>query len=113
IALGMGLPVPALLIGGALPVAAALMIYTLLLARNLAGARGMPAVVAHGWVALASLVIVMATALSLAGAYVSPYAGVSGFARGTALALHAAFAGYGFMGMLVLGLSYILVPMFA
>ena len=33
--------------------------------------------------------------------------------RATALALHAAFAAYGFMGMLALGLSYILVPMFA
>ena len=31
----------------------------------------------------------------------------------TALALHVAFAAYGFMGLLALGLSYILVPMFA
>ena len=69
----------------------------------------MPAVVAHGWAALASLVVLLATALSLAGAYV----GLPLLERATALALHVAFAAYGFMGMLALGLSYILVPMFA
>ena len=69
----------------------------------------MPAVAAHGWVALASLVVMVVTSLSLACAY----AGVPVLARGTALALHVAFAGYGFMGMLALGLSYIVVPMFA
>ena len=69
----------------------------------------MPVVVAHGWAALGSLVVVLATALSLACAYV----GFSGFGRGVALALHVTFAAYGFMGLLALGLSYILVPMFA
>jgi hypothetical protein len=107
--LAMGKPAHTFLVGGALLVAIALLVYALLLARNLIGARGMPVVVAHGWVALSSLIIVVATALSLACAY----AGVPGLARGTALALHVAFAGYGFMGMLALGLSYILVPMFA
>jgi hypothetical protein len=33
--------------------------------------------------------------------------------RATAIALHVVFAAYGFMGMLALGLSYIVVPMFA
>jgi hypothetical protein len=69
----------------------------------------MPSVIAHGWVAVASLAIVLTSALSLAGAYV----GWAGLPRPTALALHIAFAAYGFMGMLALGLSYILVPMFA
>ena len=109
IALGMGMPAPAWLAGGALLVVLALAGYAALLAWNLIGARGMPAVAFHGWVALASLAIVVATALSLACAYV----GVPGLARDTALALHVAFAGYGFMGMLALGLSYIVVPMFA
>ena len=108
-AVGMGIPVPALLVSGALLVALALAGYAVLLARNLIGARGMPVVAAHGWVALSCLCIVVASALSLACAY----AGVPGLARGTALALHVAFAGYGFMGMLALGLSYIVVPMFA
>ncbi|MEO8506864.1 MAG: hypothetical protein ABI593_04470, partial [Betaproteobacteria bacterium] len=98
--LGMGIPAPSLLVGGALLVAVALVIYAVLLARNLIGARGMPVVVAHGWVALCSLAVVVVTALSLAGAYM----GVPGLARSTALALHVAFAGYGFMGMLALGL---------
>ncbi len=109
IALGMGMPAPAWLAGGALLVVLALAGYAALLAWNLIGARGMPAVAFHGWVALASLAIVVATALSLACAYV----GMPGLARDTALALHVAFAGYGFMGMLALGLSYIVVPMFA
>lgn len=109
VALGMGLPSPALLAGGAVAVLAALAAYAVLLALNLIGARGMPAVVAHGWTALASLLIVLATALFLAGTYV----GLPGLDRGAALALHVSFAAYGFMGMLALGLSYILVPMFA
>ena len=109
VALGMGIPAPRLLAGGAVAVVAALAAYALLLARNLIGARGMPVVIAHGWAALASLIVVLASASSLAGAYV----GSQGFARGMALAWHVTFAAYGFMGLLVLGLSYILVPMFA
>jgi hypothetical protein len=109
LAAGMGLPSPPLLAVGAVAVVVALVAYALLLARNLAGARGMPAVVAHGWVAVAALVVVLATAAALA----LPYLGVVWLDRGTALALHVAFAAYGFMGMLSLGLSYILVPMFA
>lgn len=107
--LGMGLGVTALLAAGAVAVIAALAAYAVLLAGNLGGARGMPAVVAHGWTALASLVVVFISALSLACAHV----GVQGLDRATAIALHVTFAGYGFMGMLTLGLSYILVPMFA
>jgi hypothetical protein len=68
----------------------------------------MPVVVAHGWVALASLVVALATAASLAGAYV----GLPILERRTGLALHVVFAAYGFMGMLTLGLSYIAIPMF-
>jgi hypothetical protein len=80
-----------------------------LLARNLLGAKGMPVVVLHGWAALASLLVMLASAAALASAYL----GYSPIARPTAIALHLAFTGYGFMGMLVLGFSYILVPMFA
>lgn len=109
VALGMGAAIPSLLAVGALAVTLALAAYAVLLARNLIGARGMPGVVAHGWVALVCLFVVLATALALALAYV----GWSTVDRGTALALHVAFAAYGVMGMLSLGLSYILVPMFA
>jgi hypothetical protein len=109
VALGIGMPAPRLLAGGAVAVVAALGGYALLLARNLIGARGMPVVVAHGWAALGSLVVVLATALSLVCAYL----GFPGFERGMALSLHVAFAAYGFMGLLALGLSHILIPMFA
>ncbi|MCC7325863.1 MAG: hypothetical protein IT521_03555 [Burkholderiales bacterium] len=109
LALGMGVPAPGMLAIGALAVVVALCVFAALFARNLWGAVGMPAVIAHGWIALISLLVVLTTACALAGAYV----GVPLIARGTALALHVAFATYGFMGMLALGLSYILVPMFA
>lgn len=109
VALGMGVPDPRVLALGALAVVAALSVFAALFARNLRGAVGMPAVIAHGWIALVSLLVVLVTAGSLAGAYV----GVQPIARDTAVALHVVFAAYGFMGMLALGLSYILVPMFA
>ena len=109
VAFGMGSGLPLLLGVGAVAVALALLAYAVLLATNLRGARGMPGVVAHGWAALGSLLVVLATALSLAGAYL----GAPLLGRTTALALHIAFAAYGFMGLLALGLSIILVPMFA
>ncbi len=109
VALGMGLVVPALLGAGAAAVVLALLGYAVLLAINLRGARGMPAVVAHVWAALGALLLVLATALALVGNYL----GLPLLDHGTALSLHIAFAVYGFMGLLALGLSYVLVPMFA
>jgi hypothetical protein len=108
-AFGMGAGATTMLAAGAIAVVAALVGYAVLLTRNLIAAKGMPVVVAHGWAALASLIVVIATALALAGAYV----GVPMIDRATAIALHVVFAAYGFMGMLALGLSYIVVPMFA
>ena len=107
--LGMGRGSPALLGAGGLAIALALLVYALLLARNLAPARGMPGVVAHGWAALGCLLALLATAASL----VLSYLGLPLLDRATALALHISLAGYGFMGLLALGMSYILVPMFA
>jgi hypothetical protein len=109
LALGMGPGPLALLMPGAAMVAIALAVYAGLLARNLLGARGMPGVVAHGWVALASLAVLLLSALSLAAGWVWGF----WFDRGATLQLHVAFAAYGFMGMLSLGIAYILVPMFA
>ena len=105
----MGTAAPALLVAGAIAVGAALLLYAWLLAANLRGARGMPGIVVHGWAALAALVVVLLTAASL----VATYLGLPLLGRGAALALHVAFAGYGFMGLLALGLAYLLVPMFA
>jgi hypothetical protein len=79
------------------------------MARNLRGARGMAGVVAHSWAALGALAVVLVSAWVLVGVWLGlPVSG-----RDTALALHRIFGPYGFMGLLVLGLSYILVPMFA
>ncbi len=108
-ALGIGARFVPLLVVGAVLVALGLVIYALVLARNLAGARGMPVVVAYGWTAWASLVVALAAALSLVGAY----AGVQPLPRDAALALHVPFAAYGFLGMLALGLAHVVVPMFA
>ncbi len=108
-AAGMGVGAASILAAGAVAVVAGLVMYAVLLARNLSGARGMPVVVAHGWGALASLAVTIVTALALAGSYV----GAPAIDRAAAIALHVTFAAYGFMGMLALGLSYIVVPMFA
>lgn len=107
--LAMAWAQPWLLAAGAVLVLLALAGYALLLARNLLAAKGMPVVVVHGWAALASLGVLLASGLSLAAAY----HGHGFFERSSAIGLHVAFAGYGFMGLLVLGFSYILVPMFA
>lgn len=109
LALGMGLARPPLLAAGAAAVAVAFTAWAVLMVRNLRGARGMPGVVAHGWTALAALAVVLASALSLAGTWL----GWAAPPRDLTLALHLVFGPYGFMGVLVLGLSYILVPMFA
>ena len=109
VGLGMGLVLPELLALGAVAVLLALLAFAVLLALNLRGARGMPDVVAHGWAALVSLFVVLSSALALALGWL----GVPTIARQAVLALHLAFAAYGFMGLLALGLSCILVPMFA
>ncbi len=108
-ALGMGFGDTRLLCAGGAAVVGALGGYAILFARNLYAARGMPGVVAHGWMAVSSLIVVIATASALVGVYL----GAPVLDRADALALHVTFATYGFMGMLALGFSYILVPMFA
>ena len=106
---GMAMAMPGLLLVGALAVASALLVYLFLLARNLRGAKGMRLVVVHGWAACCSLLVLVSTGLSLTGAY----SGLVLFDRQSIIGLHVTFAAYGFMGMLVMGFSYILVPMFA
>lgn len=107
--LGMGFARPPWLALGAVAVTVAFLAWAALMFRNLLGGRGMPGVAAHGWAALLALVVVLASALSLAATWL----GLPAPPRDAVLALHAVWAPYGFMGMLVLGLSYILVPMFA
>ena len=109
VTLGMGLGLTPLLGAGAVLVLLALTLFAWLLAANLRGAQGMPAVVVHGWAALACLLGVLFSAAAL----VAGWLGWTLLPRATALALHLPLATFGFMGLLALGLSYILVPMFA
>ena len=100
---------PALLGLGAAAVVAALALYGWLLAENLRRARGMPVVVAHGWAALAALALLAAAGLALVAHYEHGLA----LDRGAVASAHLVLAAYGFMGLLALGLSQFLVPMFA
>jgi hypothetical protein len=100
---------PKLLGAGAAAVLAALAVYAWLLFENLRHARGMRAVVAHGWGALASLVLLAATGLALVAHYEHGLA----LERGAFATAHLVLAAYGFMGLLALGLSQFLLPMFA
>lgn len=107
LAAGMALGPLGLAYSGAAAVIAALAVYGWLLAANLRHARGMPLVVAHGWAAFASL-----AGVAISGAAMLAHYG-TGFLpdlRGAGIA-HLTLAAYGFMGMLVLGLSDLLVPM--
>lgn len=108
LALGMGLARAPLIAAGAAACTLALLLWGLLTARNLFGARGMPGVVGHGWAALAALVVMLLAALAL----VAVWLGWPGPARDTVLGLHRLMAPYGFIGLFSLGLSYVLVPMF-
>jgi hypothetical protein len=107
--LGMGIAQPPLLAAGAALVAVALGLWGVLIALHLRRARGMPGVLAHVAGALVCLALLLASALSLSGTWL----GWAMPSRQSALAWHVLFAPFGFMGLLVLGLSYILVPMFA
>jgi hypothetical protein len=100
---------PRLTAFGAIPVSAALAIYGWLLYRNLRGARGMPVVVAHGWAALGCLALFLLSGIALVASYEHGLA-LDHAAFRTA---HLALAAYGFMGLLAIGLSQLLLPMFA
>ena len=94
---------------GAMLIVAALALYAWLLAENLRQARGMRVVVLHGWAALGALALLVVSGLAL----------VAYYEHGLALdwrafaSLHLVAATYGFMGLLAMGLSQFLLPMFA
>jgi len=88
---------------------AGMLLLAYLLADNLRRARDLPLVAAFGWLATVSLVALVVLGLALIfdfeSAFLPDHAGI-------ALA-HAIIAVFGFMGMLAVGFSHILVPMFA
>ena len=86
-----------------------LLLYAAVLADNLRRARSLPLVGAYGWAALAALVLLIGLALALAVDY-----GTGALPdHGAAALSHLVLGGYGFMGLLALGFSHVLVPMFA
>lgn len=97
------------LIVAAVIVGAGLLLFGVLLADNLRRASSLPVVGAYGWAALAALVLVAVLGVALA---VNEEAGILPDHGAVALA-HLVLGGFGFMGLLVLGFSHILVPMFA
>lgn len=98
-----------LLLAAAVVTVLGLLLFAVLLADNLRRAASLPIVAAYGWAALTALALLTTLGLLLAFDYVSgmlpDHASVA--------ATHVILAGFGFMGMLALGFSHVLVPMFA
>lgn len=94
---------------GAVATSAALLIFAGLLAGNLRGGGSLAVVAAYGWAAFVALIVLVALGLALSFDF------EIGFLRDhAAVALsHMIVASFGFMGMLALGFSHVLVPMFA
>jgi hypothetical protein len=86
-----------------------LIVFAALLADNLRRAGSLPIVAAYGWAALAALVLVVTLGLALAFDY---QIGMLPDHGAVALA-HMILGGFGFMGLLALGFSHVLVPMYA
>lgn len=86
-----------------------LLLFAVLLADNIRRARDLRVVAAYGWSALASLVLLVAVGVTLALNY-----RIGILANHQAFALtHIILGGFGFMGLLVIGFSQVLIPMFA
>jgi hypothetical protein len=109
LAFGMAAVEPAALAAGAVATTLALVIFAAAIADNLRRARSLPLVAAHGWAALGALVgLVLVAGLVIANLHhpILPDHSAAAFA-------HFILAAFGFMGLLALGFSYVLVPMFA
>ncbi len=94
---------------GSVIVAAGLVLFAGVLADNLRRAGSLPVVAAYGWAALVALLVLVALGIMLAideRRSLLPNHGAAALA-------HAILGGFGFMGLLALGFSHVLVPMFA
>lgn len=100
---------PQLMAWGALAVFAALALYSWLLLENLRGARGMRTIRAYGWGALVALVAALMLGMLAVGHYERGLA----LDRSAVALAHLLLAAYGFMGLLALGFSCFMLPMFA
>jgi len=86
-----------------------LLLFAALLADNLRRAEALPVVAAYGWAALGALVLLLGLGMALAIDY---RIGVLPDHRAATLA-HMILGGFGLMGLLAIGFSHVLVPMFA
>ena len=94
---------------GAAAVTTGLLVFAALLADNLRRAASLGVVAAYGWASLASLILLTGLGLALALNYeigALPDHGAASLA-------HMILGGFGFVGLLALGFSHVLVPMFA
>ena len=109
LAVGMQTAQTNILIPAAATTAAGLLLFCGLLADNLRRASSLPVVGAYGWAALVMLVLVIALGVTLA------FNEEAGFLpdHGAVALAHLILGGFGFMGLLALGFSHILIPMFA
>lgn len=98
-----------ILIPGAITVGVGLLLFGSLLADNLLRASSLPVVGAYGWAALVALLFLALLGVTLA---INENAGILPDHGAVALA-HLVLGGFGFMGLLVIGFSHVLVPMFA
>ncbi|MCP5075572.1 MAG: hypothetical protein GY947_20055 [Rhodobacteraceae bacterium] len=105
---GMATYVPRAMQVGATLVSAGFVVFAFLTVDNLRRAGSMPVVAAHGWAALTALVALIVLGLmlvwDLSGGFMDDHRGLA--------VLHAILASFGFMGLLMLGLSLVLIPMF-
>lgn len=93
---------------GAVLVAAGLSVFAVLTADNLRRAGSMPVVSAHGWGAILTLIIFAVLGLLLVWDFDTAFLEN----RTGAALLHMVLAVFGFMGLLIGGLSLVLIPMF-
>jgi hypothetical protein len=108
LALGFWLAQPGLQHLGATLAIAGLTVFAVMVASNLRNVADLVGVTRHSWLALASLaglsVLGLMLVIDFTAGFLPNRAGVA--------AAHAVLAGYGFMGMLALGFSTVLIPMF-
>lgn len=93
---------------GALLTVAGLGLFAFLVASTMLRVTDLPAVTSHVWLSLLSLVALAVLGLALVADLDENFLPD----RPSVAAAHAVLGGYGFMGMLVMGFSYVLVPMF-
>jgi hypothetical protein len=106
---GMAFSNAGAMIGGAAAGSVALLMFAALFADNLRRAASMPMVQAYGWAAFVALILLLALGFALALdnrlGFMVDHAGIA--------LVHMILGAFGFMGLLALGFSHVLVPMFA